>query len=135
MYQGNIPYDRKTDNPMYYPQNGYEWEFNGKIYASWMEIERQWGKLAVKKAVRLDVPPNWKPNAPFKARMQLVSYSRGRSAANFNVEDEHGRKYTIFLTDMVDILQKCGIVKGWTEELIWSFGKRGQNYGVRLHDE
>lgn len=98
---------------MYYPDNTYDWDGKQNIVT----------------------PPVWKPNAPFEAVMTLEGYSRGRSAANFDVVDENGVKYTIFMTDFVDLLQRHSVIAGKTEKLTWSFCKRGQNYGVRLHDE
>jgi hypothetical protein len=135
LFAGDIPFDSKTGQPQYYPDNNYEWEYKGQRYDSWFEIKRLFGEAAVKQSERITIGPDWRPNVPFEAKLQLEGYSRGRSAANFDVIDEHGRKYTIFLTDMLDILQKHGIVKGWTEKLTWAFCKRGQNYGIRLHED
>jgi hypothetical protein len=97
-----------------------------------MEIERKFGKDAVKEAERLKVGPDWRPNEPFRAVMEFVGMSRGRSAANFDLKDEHGIPYTMFMTDVLDLMKRHSIKKGKTDRLEWAFCKRGQNYGVKL---
>lgn len=75
----------------------------------------------------------WQPNVPFRAVLTIDSFSRGRSAANYDLLDRHGNQYTMFMTDMLDLLLTTTITKGKTELLMWSFCKRGQNYGVKIH--
>jgi hypothetical protein len=133
MYKGDIPFCTKSGRPMYYPDNTYRWEYKGVSYNSWFEIEQKFDRKAVDESERITVPPDWRPNAPFRAVMTIDGFSRGRSAANFNVIDRHGTPYTVFLTDMLILLQTTTITKGKTELLTWSFCKRGQNYGVKIH--
>ena len=135
MYKGKIPFDIRTGRFQNWARPCYAWDYQGKRYDTWHEIEELFGTKAVYDAERVDLGPDWRPNAPFKAKLELVSYSRGRSAANFDLKDEQGQEYSVFLTDMLDILLEHSIVKGWTEELTWSFCKRGTNYGLKLHDK
>jgi hypothetical protein len=73
----------------------------------------------------------WRDNVPFKADLRIDTYSRGQSAANFEAVDAEGRKYNLFLSDMLDIVKSCGIEVGgripWSD---WVFCKRGSNYGI-----
>ena len=113
MYKGEIPFHPKTGDQMTYPENASRWD-------------------GVKS---ISIPPNWRPNGPFKTKMEICGMERGRSAAHFTLRDDASKEYTIFMSDLLDVLKNHGIIKGWTEELTWSFCKRGQNYGVKLHDE
>jgi len=134
MYKGEIPFDPYTGDALDYPNNYYEWEYDGKRHRSWSEIQQKFGKEAVSKSERITVPPDWRRNTPFEAVMELRSMSRGRSAANFTLRCDANKEYTMFMTDLMDLLQKHGMVKGKTERLTWCFCKRGQNYGVMLYN-
>lgn len=132
MYKGSIPYNRKGD-ALNYPQEEYEWEYGGVQYASWYEIERQFGTDASRKANRITVGPIWKPNEVFEANLAIESISRGRSAAHFDVKNmQTGAKYTMFLTDFLNLLKKHTLDRGETPRLKWQFTKRGANFGVML---
>lgn len=77
----------------------------------------------------------WKENYEFEDTLRLTGMSRGRSAANFNLKSEtNGKDYNLFMTDIVNLIQNAtlnkGIVKG-----VWTFVKRGQNYGIKLVKE
>lgn len=117
---------------MYYPQNRYLWEYQGKRYESWFEIEHLFGNDAVQQAQRINMPPDWRPNTPFRAVLTVKDFSRGRSAANFDLEDRNGVPYTMFLKDFLELVQTTKIDAGKTEPLMWCFCKRGQNYGIQL---
>lgn len=75
----------------------------------------------------------WRDNQPFQANLHLNTYQRGRSAAYF-VWEETGtaKSFPMFLTDMLDMLQRAtitrGIITGW-----WIVAKRGANYGIKLY--
>ena len=79
---------------------------------------------------------------PFKGKMRLDGYSRGRSAAYFDVKnDMTGAEYTIFLTDMMNILEKHSVQQGQIIHrggsdftLMWVPTKRGDNYGVKVYE-
>ena len=120
---------------MYYPENSYKWEYGGQEYDTWFEIERLYGEAATHAGggmQKIIIQPDWRPNKPFRAVMKLTNMSRGRSAANFKMEDEQGKTYTMFMKDLMDLLQRYSMSKGYTECLEWCFCKRGQNYGLTL---
>lgn len=79
---------------------------------------------------------------PFRGSMRLTGYSRGRSAVYFDVvNDKTGAKYSIFMTDMMDILEKHSVIAGQIIHrggsdftLMWVPTKRGNNYGVKLYE-
>lgn len=86
-----------------------------------------------------------KPNKKFFANLQFDSMSRGRSAANFEailhevdgLENEdceylNGCHVNIFMTDMLDIIKNATISNGTTNTYMWTFCKRGSNYGIRM---
>lgn len=102
-----VPFDPHTGHQQHYPEHRFE--SNG---------EGGWNKL----------PPVWKENCEFDATLEMKGYSRGRSAAYFNLEDDQGNQYTMFLKDLVDAFPafRNGKAKG-----TWCYCKRGQNYGVK----
>ncbi len=67
---------------------------------------------------------------PFRAILTIVSYSRGRSAANWTLEDSNNKKYSMFMTDMLDLILDTNLNLGQTEYLEWKAIKRGSNYGI-----
>lgn len=105
MYKGRIPFDAKTGDQLSYVPNAW----------------------------RNDQGIDWRPNDPFDAVIELTGMERGRSAAHFTVKSGD-RYYTMFMIDLMDLLCKCGIVRGKTELLQWCFCKRGQHYGITLYD-
>ena len=73
----------------------------------------------------------WREPWEFVDTYQITGYSRGRSAAYFNlVSKATGMKCSMFLTDMTDILTTVNINKGKIKGR-WIFVKRGQNYGIK----
>lgn len=75
--------------------------------------------------------PEWKPNIPFAAKLYLDSMCRGRSAAYFMWQNEQGIKFPMFMSDMLNVIQKSIIENGWVDG-IWQVIKKGQNYGIQL---
>jgi hypothetical protein len=76
--------------------------------------------------------PIWKENYEFEDTLFLDGMSRGRSAANFQFKSKTtGKRYNVFMTDMVDIFNKSNINHGYVSGT-WTFCKRGSNYGLRL---
>ena len=73
-------------------------------------------------------------NYEFESEMTIITYSRGRSAANFVLKDERGHTYNVFMKDMIDIIHNSLIDKGILTGR-WTFCKRGQNYGIKLVKE
>lgn len=73
-----------------------------------------------------------RPNAPFRATLEVVSIERGRSAARFVLRDTTtGTEYPMFMVDVLDMM-RAGIRKGGRITGLWQAGKRGANYGLRL---
>ena len=71
----------------------------------------------------------WEDRAPFWAWLQWKGMQRGRSALYF-VWADGGETYSMFATDLDDMVRKYGVTEyatGW-----WLPVKRGQNYGVRF---
>ena len=89
-----------------------------------------------------------KTNVPFIAKVQILTYSRGRSAANWNAilsevdgcdsdyaEFLEGMNVTIFMTDMLEIILNNNLFNGKSVFLHLAFCKRGMNYGLKVTDE
>lgn len=74
----------------------------------------------------------WKPIEPFDASLKLIGAERGRSAAHFIWEDNEGREYPMFLTDMIALLQQNVVEYGWCCNATWTIKKRGSNFGIAL---
>ena len=68
----------------------------------------------------------------FSCTVSVVGYSRGRSAANIDVQEVGTENYyTIFLTDFMDMLKHGDLQNGQISgEFI--VRKRGRNFGIRL---
>jgi hypothetical protein len=67
---------------------------------------------------------------PFVATMRLIGTRRGRSAAQFVLEDQTTKStYPMFLTGVEKMLEVCdvkkGAITGW-----WHWGKRGANFAI-----
>jgi hypothetical protein len=75
----------------------------------------------------------WRDPEPFEAVLKFTCFSRGRSAAHALMYSETGARYTVFLTDLSEMIKDqrwCGGIAGRFIPC-----KRGQNYGVRLAKE
>lgn len=77
-------------------------------------------------------PIVWMDNEPVKMTLTLNSMERGRSAARFIWKSEDGRKYPMFMTDMLALIKEHVIDHGKVEAE-WIVKKRGQNYGVAVY--
>lgn len=75
--------------------------------------------------------PEMREAEPFYARLRLVDFERGRSAARFVWEDEDRNSFPMFLVDMLATVQSCELIDGQTEMVRWAVVKRGGNYGIR----
>lgn len=74
----------------------------------------------------------WKDNYEFEEEMLIEGYSRGRSAANFNLQSTvDKRNYNVFMKDILEIMQNCTISESKVKAK-WTFTKRGANYGIKL---
>lgn len=74
----------------------------------------------------------WRDNYEFKAILVFDRTERGRSAAHFILYDEEGHQYQMFMTDALDLLKRVPNIAYGHVEGIWTFCKRGANYGVRF---
>ena len=157
-YSGKIPFDYKgnllnhTDGFLYF---SYCKSYNAETKILIFDGGRFENDVYVKEEIKLDLnsftvldgprlierdggSPHWwaktevvwKENYIFEAKMRLEGFERGRSAAHALLLDESGKKYTLFLTDLEDILKREGLSKGTFPNLKWTFCKRGANYGV-----
>lgn len=75
---------------------------------------------------------DWRPNDPFEATLALEGANRGRSSAYFVWVGEDGAQYPMFITDMVQLLQRQGVRKGGKVTTRWHAVKRGNNHGIAL---
>jgi hypothetical protein len=75
----------------------------------------------------------WEKNYIFDEILFIYGISRGTSSATFNASDENEIQYNIFMKDILYIIQNAKIENGKIHGL-WTFIKRGKNYGVRFLD-
>lgn len=73
----------------------------------------------------------WCDPYEFTDTLTFQGFVRGRSAAHALFTDSANQKYTMFLTDL-DALIRSGCLKADQARAVWTFAKRGQNYGVRF---
>lgn len=74
----------------------------------------------------------WKPNFEFNDKLKYLNYTRGRSSAKIHFKSEiTGKEYEMFLTDFDDLMNGQGFNKNIVES-IFTFCKRGANYGIKL---
>lgn len=79
--------------------------------------------------------PEWRDvSKPFCLSIFCASMSRGRSAAYFIWRDANGATYPMFMTDMLEVIQKARIFNGCIVDGWFTIRKRGQNYGLALYE-
>jgi hypothetical protein len=100
-------------------RNPYDLDYKRSEYT-----DRQWDRVLDKVNQLV-----WKDNYEFRTTMTFIDYVRGRSAAYWLLSDDDDLHYTMFMKDMRDLVQNATIVKGSVSGL-WTFVKRGMNYGV-----
>lgn len=130
-YEGKVPFNGHGDQVHYKSDLGtcpfpflYELRNDDPQEFQRMQNRRErWFKKAEERI--------WRDNYEFYATMEFISMERGRSAAFFHLQDEDGHRYTMFMTDILDVLKRCKIEDGIAEGR-WTFVKRGNNFGVRL---
>lgn len=72
----------------------------------------------------------------FNAELTIKDYCRGRSAAYFELADDEGRTYPMFLKDFTCLVKRASLQEGRTVcTQTWRYLKRGQNYGIALDDD
>lgn len=82
-------------------------------------------------ADRWAVPDRWVPNEPFRACLEVEGTVSGRSAKYLIWRGTDGRRFPMFVADLVDLLRRTDVTMG-VVEATWIVRKRGQNYGVAL---
>lgn len=77
-------------------------------------------------------PDEWRDNCEFEAELTYQGFTRGRSAAYGEfIDRKTGQEFPMFLVDLNTLLKEKTIHKG-TVKAVWTFCKRGKNYGIRL---
>lgn len=79
---------------------------------------------------------SWEAVRPFFAQLTIDGMETGRSAKRVIFKDANGKKYPMFVADLVKGIQKGtfaitptdggGVVSAW-----WTATKRGANYGIQ----
>lgn len=132
MYEGEIPF-------RFYDSVEYAGEVIRKAHWAQMDyLDNYYIKNPDKDVVL-------KTNVPFIAKIQILTYSRGRSAANWNAvlsevdgcDSDYakfleGMNVTIFMTDMLEIILNNNLFNGKSVFLHLAFCKRGMNYGLKV---
>ncbi len=76
-----------------------------------------------------DVDALWRPNEPFRMRLQLTGQKHGISSVYVEWKDSRQRTYPMFITSLVALLQSSlvskGVSTGW-----WVVTKNGQYFGI-----
>lgn len=130
-----VPFEYGTEEMMDYcgynyydSENNYKaaWdEKNKRLYGYFCKSEDDDNYVEVDAIV-------WKENYEFIDTLVLDGYSRGRSAANFNLKSKSdGKNYNLFMKDTLHLIQNATVYKGEIHAK-WTFVKRGSNYGIQL---
>ena len=111
-----VPFDKNGDQKTY---GDYGDPYSEPTAEEQKGIDRGWG-----------IVERWVPNTVFADTLQYVTYHRGRSSAMFEFKRASNRKSVyMFMTDIDDIVPK--MVSG-TLSGVFTFSKRGANYGVKM---
>lgn len=73
----------------------------------------------------------WREPYKFSTRLKYNGYSRGRSSAVILFKDWQGRSYSMFMSDFDKMMQDGFDVDGKSVSGIFTFVKKGQNYGLQ----
>ncbi len=80
--------------------------------------------------------PDWRPNEPFHATLQVCDLRSGQSAKYVLLRPVAMpldlRTYPMFIADLIDLLKTGHIMQGGIASERWMVAKRGQNYGLRV---
>ena len=95
------------------------------------EIERVYnGEEVVKEFVNKNQKEIWKPNEEVELTLHYKNYSRGQSSVTFYWADDDGHTYPMFIKDVDELLrQDIGLS---SIHAIWTYVKRGANYGIKF---
>lgn len=75
---------------------------------------------------------NWVRVYSFKSTMKVVGYWNSTGSAGYDLEDEKGFKYPIYVKQFLDVLQTRSMTNGVIEESIWTYRKQGRQYSILL---
>jgi len=118
------PFDRQG-SLMHYPQDQYVLSSD----AVWVEGKGYNPPAKV-------VPPDWREVVPFYATMKLDnSVTSGRSAKYVHWTDFKGKRYPMFVTDIVGLITSGVRIEDNEVSGFWVVCKRGANYGIRFVGE
>ncbi len=137
-YKGNAPsYARGTEEALQIHrqklQSQLDAPFDPKVLDDWMKTEEQW-KESLQRQIEY-YTFNWKDPEEFVDTFEIVSYSRGRSAANFDLKSTIiGMECHMFMSNMIDLIHATTIKKGIVSGR-WIFVKKGTNYGIKYLGE
>jgi hypothetical protein len=112
----------------YEGDNEGKWENPNPRPDPWTwEKHQEWSKGNV----FIPFPYEDKPIADlFKAKMSLVGFYRGRSAAGFTFKDEEGREHTMRIKCVTELLLNADINKGVVCGS-WRYVKQGANFSLK----
>ena len=96
---------------------------------SYEERESAIGETATGKLVK-DIM--WKENYILTEILKFYGASRGRSAVTFIWQGINGLYYPMFIKDLAFLLMHGTISNGFASHSMWTFVKRGSNYGITL---
>jgi hypothetical protein len=77
-----------------------------------------------------DYADQWRDNFEFTASMHFVEFKRGRSAAYAVFQTSKDETYYMFLSDLEKAIPLLD--KGFLLKKVFTFSKRGQNYGIKV---
>jgi len=105
---------------------------NNKSRPSYYATDDQWRDHLLS-MLREITRYEWKEANPFLTTLKIVGYSKGRSAANFDLEAVNNKSttYTVFMVDIIDLITKNTLVNGEITGY-WLPIKRGANYGIKF---
>ena len=72
----------------------------------------------------------WVDNFKFRDNLRISAMRSGRSAKYTIWRDNRGHTYTMFVSDLIEMMKKCTAQNGSVVGS-WTFVKRGQNYGLK----
>jgi hypothetical protein len=77
---------------------------------------------------------DWRDNHPFRAQLKLDGMTSGYSAKYLKwVDINTGHRYSMFVADLIELLNERTVSKGLTMDSLWVVRKRGNNYGIVIY--
>ncbi len=103
-------------------------QYQGQIPFHYADREKKVGRRLC--SYEKDSPDFWEDNHKFEADLTFKEFRRGRSAAHAIYLDDDQEEWVVFLTHLREIIETGTLVN--MVHGIWTYAKRGQNYGIRL---